>query len=246
MSTVPTTTPAAELSPEEVQKNAEVAFAINERIKTSIRAGREALWELAEALYEFDESSGWKALNYETRSEYLADPEVGLTLSTYKRLVRAWRVLHVQRQIEGPALGELDASKIEVVLASVETGSVTLEQALDDVKTLGWRDLREQYQRPQLGRPPKTAGETSETPPPPSEPPTGADASTPEPEPQEPVQEPEEVVDGEVVSEEEVRFSAARQAAEGAMAAWDNNHTERAGFAMYEALRLFMNVTESE
>lgn len=149
---------------DEVQEAAEVAFGIDQRIKEAMARGRQALWDLAEALYDFDESHGWLALGYEKLSDYLADPEVTLTLGTYRRYVRTYRKLVVEKAIPVTRLRELEQSKVAIVVDKVANNEVLVEDALADVEALGAKDLREKYynRRPTLDEDPATTGpETS-------------------------------------------------------------------------------------
>jgi hypothetical protein len=135
-----------ELSAEEQQVRAEVCFGLHQRIKVAKRKGQEAMWEMAEALHEFDEQNGWTALGgYEKLSDWLADPEVSMTRSTYYRLVSSYRELAVVRKVKPDRLADLDVSKVDIVLPSIKSGTVTLEKALNDVEGMGARDLREEY-----------------------------------------------------------------------------------------------------
>jgi len=114
-------------------------------VKLALGAGRSALWMMAEALYAFDEESGWTALGYETRAEWLADPEISMTSSTYSRLTRSWRSLVVNRGVDAGRLGTLDLSKVDIVLPAIESGRVSMEDGLEDAGARGARDLREKY-----------------------------------------------------------------------------------------------------
>lgn len=248
---VPATVPAQELTPEETQAAAEAAFVLQERVKEGMAAGRQALWVLASALYEFEETAGWLALGFEKKSDWLADADIQLTRRTYNRLVHAWRTLVVQRELAPADLAGLDVSKVEIVLPRVETGEVKLDVALDDVKNLGARDLREAYMKPKLGRPkvvdagPAIANVPGDVP---SE---GADATTPEPgedaqveaaEAQEAAETPESV--GDSVDEAAMmKLYDARKLAEAATQEWTVNRTEHAGGRMYEALQAFLELT---
>jgi hypothetical protein len=136
---------ARELTPAEWEQGAQDAFAIEERIKTAMNDGREALWRMMEALYEFDEESAWRFLGFESLSEWLAQPEIGMTRTTYYRYVRTWRELAVIRKVSVPALAQVDPTKVDIVMPAVKAGRYNLNQAFADVQELGWRDLREKY-----------------------------------------------------------------------------------------------------
>jgi hypothetical protein len=145
MSTGLTKVVAKDLTPEEQQARAEHCHELHTQIVASLRAGRSAAWAFAKAIYEFDEASGWSALNYETLNEYLADPDVALGRSTYFAAKKRYDKIVVQRQIGSDRLDSLDPSKVDVVLPALEQGKVKLAEALDDVEALGKRDLREKY-----------------------------------------------------------------------------------------------------
>src|SRR3954452_10219780 len=108
-----------ELTPEEQQQRAEVCYAIDERVNVALGAGREALWQTAEALYEFDCAAAHTALGYDTLGDWLGDPDIGMTRSTYYRLVKAWRALVVERELDTDELVGLDVSKVDVVLPAI-------------------------------------------------------------------------------------------------------------------------------
>jgi hypothetical protein len=136
---------ARELTPQEQDERARECYALQSQITASLRAGRAAMWALAEALHKFDEANGWTALNYESLRHWLADPEIGMKRATYYRLVGQWRELVVVRQVDVSTVLELDVSKVQVVMPAVKAGRVTLEKALEDVQEMGKADLREVY-----------------------------------------------------------------------------------------------------
>jgi hypothetical protein len=135
----------AELSPEEQQKRAERCYALQETVKAGLVAGRTALWQMARALHEFDQEQGWLALGYDALGDWLADPDIGISKSAYYRLTKNWRGLAVKRRVPEDQILELEPSKVDIVLPRVESGEITLERALKDVRALGYRDLRDQY-----------------------------------------------------------------------------------------------------
>jgi hypothetical protein len=126
----------------------EVARAAEVKVLTAISHGKEAVWELAEALYHFDEASGFRRLGHESLEEWLAQPEVGITKSVYYNLVGSWRKMVVHRSIEPARLHQLDPSKVSIVAEAVGKSKVSVEDAFNDVETLGYRDLREKYKKP--------------------------------------------------------------------------------------------------
>jgi hypothetical protein len=147
------------------------------QIKAALASGRKALWELAEALYAFDEMKGWQQLDYATLSDWLADTEGTITRSTYYRLVRTWRKVVVELEVDADRVSLLDQSKVAIVADKIGGEETTVDDALADVEALGAQDLREKYKpsRPK----PTPAGEAEE--PASAEPEAEVDASASEP-----------------------------------------------------------------
>jgi hypothetical protein len=117
------------------------------------------LWDAARALHAFDAEAGWSALGYESVRHYCADPEIGISRSTYHRMIRAYEQTVVRRQIDFDRIKQLDRSKVDIVLSKVTTGEKAIDEALDDAETLGLQDLRELYWGP---RPAKDEAEKEE------------------------------------------------------------------------------------
>jgi hypothetical protein len=134
-----------ELEAQQAQEEAEVAFSIERRIKEAIVQGREALWALAEALYEFDEAHGWLKLGHENLSQWLADADVTISRATYYRYVKTWRKLVIEKHVQPERIRQLDQSKVAIVADKVAANTVLVEDALSDVESLGAQDLREKY-----------------------------------------------------------------------------------------------------
>lgn len=143
---------ARELTTAERAEWADQAQAVQTRVFQSMGDTRAALWALGEALWEFNEISGWGGLGYSTQAEWLAQPEVNMTGTDFYRLVRRHRELIVERSLDVEMLRELDPSKIDIVMPTVEEGKVSYEQIFSDVKTLGARDLKDKYIGPRAQR----------------------------------------------------------------------------------------------
>lgn len=137
--------PARELTPEEAKQRAELCYELDQQVKNGLRAGRTAAWQVAQAVYQFDSESGWTALGYEKLADWLADPEVSMTYRTFRRYSDVWREVVVLRQTPVPTLAEVDVTKVDLVLPAVKDGRAKLEDALNDVRMMGARDLRETY-----------------------------------------------------------------------------------------------------
>jgi hypothetical protein len=136
---------ARDSSPEERQDRAEAMFAVEAAIKENLAVGRGAAWELARNLYEFNEESGWTALSYETQADWLAQPDIGMTKTEFFRMVRRYRELVINRQLDQVTLVELAPSKVDIVMPAIESGKITMQEIIDDVQQLGARDLRDKY-----------------------------------------------------------------------------------------------------
>lgn len=136
---------ARDLTPEEAEERVEHAHALEKSILRGLAAGRMAMWEVARCLYEFDEAHGWSALGYETLSEWLSQPHLGMSRKSYYRAVQMWREFVVRRELDPERMALIDLTKAEVVLPALKRGDVALADALDDAEALGWRDLREKY-----------------------------------------------------------------------------------------------------
>lgn len=136
---------ARELSKGEADALVHAAFECERELKARIAQVHAGTWAVAEALYSFHGLQGWTLVGYETLEEFLAQPEIGMSRRSFFRLVQAWRDLHVVRQVPAPALSEVEPSKVYEVLPAVMRGDVSPQDALDDAKALGLRDLREKY-----------------------------------------------------------------------------------------------------
>jgi predicted RNase H-like HicB family nuclease len=136
---------SADLTPEEAEERKKKAFGLHVDVRDALSQGRAALWETARALYEFDEMHGWTALGYDRIGDWLADPEISITKSQFYRLTGVWRELVVIRKVDTTSVRELEPSKVDIVLPAVRSGRVKLDEALEDTKSMGARDLREEY-----------------------------------------------------------------------------------------------------
>lgn len=137
-----------DLSEDEEQERAEKCAEIEQRIKENLQHGRQAFWELARNLYEFDQENGWTALGFSSQEEWLAQPEVSMTRSAFFGLVRRHRELVVARKLPSTQLVALEPSKVDIVMPAIEKNRGKLQDILDDVRDLGARDLRDKYVLP--------------------------------------------------------------------------------------------------
>lgn len=137
---------AREPTPEEWAEQVKEAQAAHKQLIAAVLIGRAAMWALAEASWRLNEDRGWVKLGYDTKGEYLAQPEINMSRATFDLYVRAWGGTVEQRQIPLEDLQELDVTKVDIVLPQVTRSKVSIEDALSDAKVLGSHDLREKYQ----------------------------------------------------------------------------------------------------
>lgn len=136
---------AREVTDEEADALVHQAFELEREIKRQCIAAHAAYWDLAASLWRFHEIRGWTKLGYEKLEEFLAQPEIGISRSSFFRAVQAWRDLVVVKEIAAPRLSRIQPSKVQEVLPAIMRGNVKAERALDDAEALGFRDLREKY-----------------------------------------------------------------------------------------------------
>jgi hypothetical protein len=134
-----------ELSREEAEDLVHEAFACEREIKANIATIHADTWTLAEHVYEFHELRGWTLVGYETLEKFLAQPEVGMSRTSFFRLFQTWRDLVEVRKVAPERLSEIEPSKVYEVRPAIMSGKVSPDDALDDAQALGFRDLREKY-----------------------------------------------------------------------------------------------------
>lgn len=100
---------------------------------------------VAEIAYELHEQRAWELLGYDTLNAWLAEPERGLQRRQFFRLVELWREYVVVRGVGADTLEGIEVSKAMEVLPAIKAGKVSIEEALEDARSMGFRDLRETY-----------------------------------------------------------------------------------------------------
>lgn len=118
----------------------------HERLVFGIKASHLALSSVAQACHEIHEQQAWSELGYETLSEYLASPEIGMSRSAFYDLCAIWEKYVLEGGADPQALQAGGPSKLVVPIPAIKAGEVTVTEALEDVEALGLRDLREKYQ----------------------------------------------------------------------------------------------------
>jgi hypothetical protein len=124
---------------------AAAAHQSHELLMLGLGRTREGLVITGQACYELAESEGWLALGYEKLTDYLADPNVSLTRTTFYDFAAVHRRFVIEAQIPEQRLAAADHSKLVLALPAVIAGKVTVEDALADAESLGWRDMRKHY-----------------------------------------------------------------------------------------------------
>ena len=121
------------------------AHTLDTTIKDSLTRMRAEWVRMAEALYEFRDIHGWKALGCETMEEWLAGPEIGLSRRYVFQLIDAYRTLVIDHQVPAAQLEDYEVTKIREVLPAIRREEVTVAEALADVRALARSDLERRY-----------------------------------------------------------------------------------------------------
>ncbi|NUQ11632.1 MAG: hypothetical protein HUU26_04775 [Gemmatimonadaceae bacterium] len=125
---------------------ADQAFDVQVEVTEHVR-GRRSTWvALAASLARFHAGRGWEALGIESFNEWIAQPEISLGRAEVYAMISAWRELVVERGVEPERLGELEITKVAVVLKSIKSRTVSIDDALSDCEVLSRSDLRAKYQ----------------------------------------------------------------------------------------------------
>lgn len=128
------------------QAEAKRAFDTQERIKHYVGIIRQSWFKLAADLYDFQNADMWKHLGYDSFNAWLADPdiELGGQRSWIYQLMAIYRELVLKRGISAERVSSLPPGKLQQIMPALRRGA-DFEQALADVESLSFRDLRERY-----------------------------------------------------------------------------------------------------
>jgi hypothetical protein len=124
------------------------AWDLQARVVERVASQRSSWTGVAEHLYTFHQGKGWIALGCGSFNEWLGQPEIGLGRAEAYAMIGAWKELVVHREVDPERLGQLDVTKVAVVLPAVRRCDVEIEQALSDCEALSRSDLRATYQDP--------------------------------------------------------------------------------------------------
>lgn len=122
-----------------------LAFDVETRIKDSIHAMRVGWVTLARDLYEFYIGQMWTALGHDTMEEWMASPDIDLSRRWVYDLIAMYREYVINRQVDAAQLGEIEPTKLQMLLPAVRRQQIPLKAALADAKVLSRNDLRERY-----------------------------------------------------------------------------------------------------
>lgn len=106
---------------------------------------------MAGRLCEFVDGRMYEVLGYETQEEWLAGPEIELQKSQVAKMVRVYRAIVLEREVQHAALEGVDLDKLDYALPAIKAGKVAWQDAVADAKNLGRRDMRERYRGDGVG-----------------------------------------------------------------------------------------------
>jgi hypothetical protein len=138
--------PARAPTETEIEVDREWALGAHSQLVHGIRSIRVSLWEVAKLLHDWDLRRGWlKTGNYESLGEWLGDPTVGMSKTTYYRLLNGYRVLVIDKHVPEAVAFELETSKVDVVLKAIKDNLIEVGDAVSDVQVLSKSDLIQKY-----------------------------------------------------------------------------------------------------
>jgi hypothetical protein len=140
----PVIVPAGQV-PADTQEAAQVAQEAHQKVLDGLHAVNLGLACAAEGCYLLHQSTGWRALGYDTLREYLAAPEVTMSRSMFYALSLIWQRYVLDGGLEPTLLGDAERTKLEVPLPALGKGVVTAEKAVADAASLTRTELEVLY-----------------------------------------------------------------------------------------------------
>lgn len=130
--------------PETKIQKAEDAYQVHQNIVVAKRNLTGSFLRLAYLLKIANDNKIHKRLGYETWEQYLATPEVSVSVSTASRLINIWKEFILKYHIETAELTRIDLSKLYEVLPVVRglKSKKEVKDWLTKAKELGIQDLR--------------------------------------------------------------------------------------------------------
>lgn len=121
------------------------AYQIDERIKELCVQTTSLFWELIATIKVFRDSRLWEELDYDSFSQYLAQPEVSLRESTVNDYIRVYDQLSLVDSV-AQRIKYLPRSKARLIAPQVNEENA--EELVEKALTLSWSDLRKEVQPP--------------------------------------------------------------------------------------------------
>jgi hypothetical protein len=147
---------ARDLTDEEDADWTEQARELHRQFVQIRAADKQLQWAGAKVLYEFDQMSGWLKNGCESKTEWLALPEVDVKYDVYQQMVRVYGYFVVFRQVDFDAHQNVGPAQANVIHHKVRHGSIDIDDALRLADSLSYRDLqREINQAPEFEDEPK-------------------------------------------------------------------------------------------
>lgn len=129
----------------ELDERKVAAGELDQLLRAQVRVARVHWLDIAKTLYELDDVKGWEALGYDSLRQYLADPELKISMSQGYGMVQAYKMLVVEKQVDHQLVAGAEISNLREVLPAVRRGQVEPERAVADATAMAWSDLRETY-----------------------------------------------------------------------------------------------------
>jgi replication fork clamp-binding protein CrfC len=107
-------------SPQE--RNARVAFAAEQDIKQDLHVIRVKWVELAAKLTDFIDNERYLALGFTTIQEWLAQPEINISMQKLYAYTQMYREWIVKRQIDAERLADMSMQSLREITPSVRMG----------------------------------------------------------------------------------------------------------------------------
>lgn len=130
------------------EQQAKQLHALQENL-VGLRDKGRSLWPAEAAiLHEVKSTKGWTLLGADSFAEWLAQPEIAMSVSHANTLIGAYKTLVIDGDVELQDLSGLDPTKVREVLPAIRQGRVKAAEALSDVEVQSRSSLRTKYADP--------------------------------------------------------------------------------------------------
>lgn len=140
----------------DVEGKARIAHEAHALVLEGQQLARRGLATAAAGCHALHASEGWRALGFETLSEYLAQPEVEFSRSEFYRLCAIHQAYVLDGGLAPDVIAGASPTKLELPIPAIEQGVVSAGQAAADAESMTRNDLRVHY-RELLGAEPEAA-----------------------------------------------------------------------------------------